>query len=331
MRKLLLVLLLMFILLFTLPLILLDSCEVKEKSGSDYEKFTTMKGSLSIKVYNSKLNEVVEMDLEDYILSVLAGEMPASFHMEALKAQSLAARTYTVMRIRAFGGKGCTQHAGADVCTDSVHCQAFVDIGTLSGEKVERLKQAVESTKGEVIVYQDNLIDAVFHSTSGGRTENSEDIWESVVPYLRGVESVYEQASPKLVTYTEMKISDFISRIKKLDSSVKINAKNIKKEIEIIDRSSGGRITVIKIGNKRFKGEKVRTALGLNSGNFEIEYAGDIMKFRVMGNGHGIGMSQYGADGLAKLGYLYTDIVKHYYKGVEIVNVYELLNGSVRD
>lgn len=302
------------ILLFCLPLFLLKAPkedklgEIKSEQG------------ITLKVYNTSINKVEVMDLEQYIMGVVAAEMPLKFNIEALKSQALAARTYTLLRIREFGGKGCLDHPEADICTNSAHCQAYKDPSNL-GKDMDKLKKAVRETRGQVITYENKLIDAVFHSTSGGKTENSEEIWTNRVPYLRSVSSEYEEASPKLITQKEISLDDFIASIKALDQSVKINKKNLLKEIKVIDRSDGGRITKIQIGDKIFKGENVKGALGLNSSNFSIRLGKNSVLFTVTGYGHGIGMSQYGADGMAANGATYEEIIKHYYQGVEIAQI----------
>lgn len=308
------------LIVFALPLLVLKGCEKEEKpEAKSTEDFTSVK----ISVFDVQKNQLREMNLEEYILGVLAAEMPSKFHIEALKAQALAARTYTLMKAKAFGGSGCDKHPGADVCTDFAHCQAFEDPATIE-YNYDKYKQAVLDTRGEVIVYNNSLIQAVFHSTSGGKTENSEEIWSSKVPYLRSVVSEYEEASPKLVTNTDVKVNDFIAAMKKLNSDIKLTSKNIKNQVKVLGRSEGGRITKIEVGGKVLSGSAVRNALGLNSSNFNINYHGDTMQFTVLGNGHGVGLSQYGADGMAQKGAKYNEIVKHYYQGVEIINIEEL-------
>ncbi|MGI6587153.1 MAG: stage II sporulation protein D [Lutisporaceae bacterium] len=308
----------LMILLFAIPLLL-----VKDKTEEQREDLKQY-NDIPIDVYMCDMDRVVTMDLEDYILGVVAGEMPASFHPEALKAQALAARTYTMLRMRLFGGRGCSKHQGAEICTDSTHCQAYRNPVTVKKD-LDKLKEAVYGTAGEVIIYDNKLIDAVFHSTSGGKTENSEDIWSNRVPYLRSVVSQYEEHSPKYVARQEVSIDSFIDCMKKLDSGVVINKKNIKNEIKVLERSEGGRITRIKVGNKVFKGMDVRNVLGLNSSNFNFDIGSSTIRFTVVGNGHGIGMSQYGADGMAKNGASYKDIVTHYYQGVDIVDINSLM------
>ena len=314
MKKLAAAIAVLMILLFVIPLVLLKKPEKEQKK--DFRPDS----DLSIEVYMCDIDKVVTMNLEDYILGVVAGEMPASFHIEALKAQALAARTYTMLRMRQFGGSGCSKHPGAEICTDSTHCQAYRN-PTAVKKDLDKLKEAVYGTAGEVIVYDNKLIDAVFHSTSGGKTENSEEIWSSKVPYLRSVMSQYEDHSPKYIAQQEVSIDNFIQCMNKLDSEVKINKKNIKNEIKVLERSEGGRITKIKVGDKTFNGMEVRNALGLNSSNFNYNVGTSTILFTVVGNGHGIGMSQYGADGMAKNGAGYRDIVIHYYQGADIAKM----------
>lgn len=320
MKRVLVLLLALIIVLFALPLLILKGCDKEEKDAKIPENFDSMQ----ISVFNVKQNKLQEMDLEEYVLGVLAAEMPSKFNMEALKAQALAARTYTLMKAKTFGGKGCEKHPEADVCTDFTHCQAFIDPKSIAFN-YDKYKEAVLTTKGEVIVYDNALIQAVFHSTSGGKTENSEDIWTNKVPYLRSVSSEFEDDSPKLKTDLDVKVNDFIVAMKKIDSKLQLSSKSIQSQIKVLDRSEGGRITRMSVGGKVLSGSAVRVALGLNSANFNISYKGDTMKFTVTGNGHGVGLSQYGADGMAQKGSKYDEIVKHYYQGVEIVNIEDMV------
>lgn len=299
--------------IFMIP-VLIISCGKTKKP----KVITTPKNL--VLVFDCVSNEVMELDLEDYVAGVVAAEMPGSFHIEALKAQALAARTYTLMRMKQYGGNGCANHLGADICTDSTHCQAYKDPKTL-GKNYEKVMEAVSTTKGEVIVYEHSLIDAVFHSTSGGKTENSEDVWANKMPYLRSVVSEYEDSSPKLVTMQKINVDEFIAGLKSMDSGLKISKNTLKNEMKIMERSEGGRITKIKIGNKIFTGKDIREKFGLNSSNFNFNFGKNEITFTVIGYGHGIGMSQYGADGMARNGSGYRDIIMHYYQGVEIVDM----------
>jgi len=303
---------LLIFLLFALPVAVI-SCF---KESSEEKKVPVSR--LYLDVYDCKNGKLITMEFEEYIKGVVAAEMPSSFHIEALKAQALAARTYTLLRMKRFGGKGCSNHPEADICTDSTHCQAYVDPDTL-GKNYKKINEAVTSTEGEVIVYEDKLIDAVFHSTSGGVTENSEDVWVNKVPYLRSVLSQYEDHSPKLVSTKQISIDEFVSGMKSLDNTIKLDKKNIETQIQILERSAGGKILKIKVGDRYFTGRDIREQFGLNSSNFTIDVGKNDITFVVVGYGHGIGMSQYGADGMAKHGATYQEIIKHYYTGVEIV------------
>jgi stage II sporulation protein D len=298
---------------FMMPILIISCFRTKKPKVIESE------GSW-VRVYDCSSNKIGTLDLENYIAGVVAAEMPASFHIEALKAQALAARTYTLMRMEKYGGKGCVNHPEADICTDSAHCQAYRNPKSL-GKDSEKIMEAVFSTKGEVIVYEYHLIDAVFHSTSGGKTENSEDVWTNKVPYLRSVISEFEDSSPKLVSLQKINIDDFITGLKSMDEGLKVNKKNLKNEMNIIERSEGGRISKIKIGNKTFTGRAIREMFGLNSSNFNFNIGKNEITFTVTGYGHGIGMSQYGADGMARNGFDYKDIIRHYYQGVEIANI----------
>lgn len=314
MKKIGLTILLLMLISFILPILLLKSGNENNISEIPSEK------QIKIRVYMADTGKIQTMDLETYILGVVAGEMPTDFHIEALKAQALAARTYTLLRLSQYGGKGCDKHPGADICTEAAHCQAYRDPKTIKKD-LNKLKQAVNETAGEVIEYQDNLIDAVFHSTSGGKTENSEDVWSNKVPYLRSVISEYENNSPKLVSSKEVSLDAFIADLKALAPGIQVSKKNLKNQVKILERSEGGRIMTLKIGNKTLKGTDIRDKFGLNSTNFKMDFSASKVLFTVIGYGHGIGMSQYGADGMAQNGSTYQEIIKHYYQGVEIINI----------
>lgn len=298
---------------FILP-VLINSCQKPKLPEIEISEGYT------VRVFDCTDNKVLELGLEEYVMGVVAAEMPADFHIEALKAQALAARTYTMLRMKCFGGKGCTNHEEADICTDSTHCQAYKDPKKL-GKGYKKVAEAVMNTKGEIIIYEKQLIDAVFHSTSGGKTENSEDVWCDRVPYLRSVISEYEENSPKLASTENISIDDFISGVKSLNKDVVINKKNLANEMDIVSRSEGGKILEIKIGNKNFTGREIREKFGFNSSNFTFTIKGKEISFIVIGYGHGIGMSQYGANGMACNGYDYRSIIRHYYQGVEIASI----------
>lgn len=255
---------------------------------------------------------VREVDVEEYLYGVLAGEMPASFHKEALKAQAVAARTYIVNKKQ--NGETDDVHPDADICTDSTHCKAWLsdeEIQSRMGADWEKtysskMHSAISETAGEIMVYDNEPIVAVFHSTGSGRTENSEDVWGGSLPYLRSVESPGDTTSPKFESEVTVSRAEF-------EKTLGVTA-----DIGEVTHSQGGAVKSIVIGGKKWSGGEIRSLFSLNSSNFEIVQNGEEIKFRVKGCGHGVGMSQYGANALAEKGATYEEILKTYYTGVEI-------------
>lgn len=318
---------LMFVMIIV-PSLLVKSCSIQEdmKPGEKVSEEVIH----TIKVYIQQEDNVVEMNFNEYLKGVVAAEMPASFHIEALKAQAIAARTYVYhrMSIRQKTNAEIPGHKGADICTDSSHCKAWISKknamekwGILSAKEYwNKISQAVDDTANIIITYENEPIDAVFHSTSSGKTENSEDVWANNVPYLRSTWSEGEQYSPKYETKVEISKEEFINKIQNAGSGISTGA-DLEKAIGEVKRTEGGSVDTIVIGNKSFEGTEVRKIFGLNSANFTIELKEDSVIFKVTGNGHGVGMSQYGANYLAQQGKTYEAILKKYYRGVRLVRV----------
>ncbi|MDI3517881.1 MAG: stage sporulation protein [Caldanaerobacter sp.] len=288
-----------------------------------------------IRVFITNQNKIEEMQLEDYVKGVVAAEMPAEFEIEALKAQAVAARTYALAKEVALGGKGCDLHEGADVCTDPEHCQAWQSVEELKekwGENFEKyyskISQAVDSTRGLVMVYQDALILPVYHAISGGRTENSEDVWQKKIPYLRSVVSPGEEVASKYKTTVVVSQAEFVKKLKERQPSLKLTSNNILSEIKNIERTQAGHVKTLKIGDVTFEGKEIKELFGLNSTNFTFSEQKDDIVITVIGYGHGVGMSQYGANALAKEGKKFDEILKYYYQGIEIVKIEDLLKGK---
>ena len=297
-----------------------------------------------IKVYNTELKEIVEMELEEYLVGVVAAEMPANYHQEALKAQAVAARTYAARHLSLFGGNGSQQYPGADICTDYRFSQAWISKDSMK-EKwgfipffyfYNRINEAVEETKGKVIVYNNKLIDAVYHSNAGGMTEDPYYVWGNRVPYLKSVKSPYDSKKKKNYIYNfnfkltdvDMKLGtsleEIVAGVQKNSESriISFNKNNI---IKTLQKSNSGRIVKIRFGDKIIGGQELRRKLSLPSNLAEFEIRGSKLFCTVKGNGHGVGMSQTGADGFAKNNYNYKEILKHYYQEVEIKNIKELI------
>ena len=303
-----------------------DTNEIKENNVEeiqmtdyDYKQYDT------IKLLHADTGEIEELPLDTYLLGVVSAEMPANFEQEALSAQALVARTYTIYSIVHSGGK----HGEADICDDSTCCQAWIskEDRMARWDEAERelnwrkIENAVNTTAGKIITYNGEVIDAFFHSNSGGATEAPVNVWGGTnYPYLQSVETAgedaYSQYSSEMVLTKEelknkilAKHSDFIIDYSQSDC------------IQILEYTESGRVKTIKIGNLNLSGVEVRTLLGLRSANFEVSIEGENIKFAVKGYGHGVGMSQTGADSMAKQGSNYEEIVKHFYTGVEITEM----------
>lgn len=269
----------------------------------------------SVAVMRSNLEKVDNVPLETYVAGVVASEMPVEFEMEALKAQALAARTY-IVNYKLHGD--ITEEA--DV-TDTVQHQVYKDEAELQKqfgddyqEKMNKIKEAVNATKGEVLTYKKELITPAFFSTSNGFTENSEDYWKDELPYLRSVESHWDENTPKFLdqqTYSIDQVEQALATKLPSDKALSIE----------ITRTDGKRVEELTINGDAFSGREVREKLELRSSDFTIEQKDDHLIFTTKGYGHGIGMSQYGANGMAEEGKTYKDIVNHYYKDVEISTV----------
>lgn len=280
-----------------------------------------------IKVYNTKTNDVMVIDFEEYLKGVVASEMPAEFNIEALKAQVVTARTYTLYRIKKYPD-GQPEHTDASICTET-HCQVWTSKDDLIASHDDgwydaywdKIEEAVNSTKGQILTYEGKIIEPLFHSTSGGRTENSEDVFSTSVPYLRSVESPYESEAPRLHDSVKVTVSDFIGKIESVYGDLNLTRDNLDEKIELGEVSEGGKIKTLIIDSTEISGREMRSIFGLNSTNFSFIQTGNEIEIVTTGYGHGVGMSQWGADGMADEGYNYKEILMHYYTGVEIVSM----------
>lgn len=267
--------------------------------------------NIFIRVKRQKTNIIETIPLEEYIVGVLAGEMPISFELEAFKAQAVASRSYALLRIEYNKDKEY------DV-VDSVMNQVYLDDeylrkawGNSYVKNINKLRQAVNETIDEYLVYDNKIVDAMFFSTSNGYTEDSGNVFNFNLGYLKSVESPWDKdVSAAFLTKKYMSLSDFYKKI-----GVEFN-KNL--NIEITKRSTTGRILTIYINGVKFKGTDLYNKLGLRSTDFDIELLGDEILITTKGYGHGVGMSQYGALGMAQEGFTYEEILKHYYSGVSL-------------
>ncbi|HJJ14375.1 MAG TPA: stage II sporulation protein D [Clostridiaceae bacterium] len=295
-----------------------NSSNINE-SSYDYKKYNT------VKVLHTKTGSVENLNLDEYLYGVVSAEMPASFEKEALKAQSIVARTYTIYKIIHNAGK----HQEADICDDSGCCQAWISKEDRLNKWDEKERKsnwnkivsAVKETKGKIITYNGEPINAFFHSNSGGSTEAPINVWGgSGYPYLQTVQTSGEEAYTQYKSEVNMQKQELIDKIKSKYQDFSINFEE-ENAIQILEYTKGNRVKTIKIGNKNLSGVEVRSIFGLKSANFEVEIDGDNIIFSVIGYGHGVGMSQTGADSLAKQGKNCEEIITHFYIGVEIIDL----------
>ncbi|MGI6485579.1 MAG: stage II sporulation protein D [Thermoanaerobacterales bacterium] len=318
-----------FLLVIVIPGIIVKSCSpLTEKTKPEQEREIEEDKTISLFVNSSK--KIAKLPLEEYVKGVVAAEMPASFNKESLKAQSVAARTYVYKRWRKGGGSGCNLHPQADVCDDPTHCQAWNTKGEMLKKwgifsyyhYFSKISQAVNSTAGVIILYQDNPIDPLYFSTSNGSTENSEDVWENNIPYLRSVASPGEETSPKYFSVEEIDVREVVNKIRQKWPDIVIDPKNPERDWRVLEVSEGGRVKEMQVGGRVIKGTEFRLLFDLNSTDFKWERLGNLIRFSCKGYGHGVGMSQYGANAMANNGFTYVDILKHYYTGVQVKKVF---------
>lgn len=288
------------------------------------DKDIIIKGTENVKVYNTDSLKIEDLPLEEYVKGVVAAEVPAEFAEEALKAQAIAARTFYISKRE----EHCTKAHGADIC-NTTHCQVYISKeegmkrwGSSKAEEYwNKISKAVEDTKGQVIVYNGEIIKyPQFFSVSAGRTENSMDVFSNDVPYLKSIDSPGEEVAKKFETVIEVNKKEFIKKINNGCPSANLNDNNLK-NINILSRTEGGGVKELCIGNTKITGVEFRKILGINSTNFIIEIGGTTVKISCKGYGHRVGMSQWGANVMAKNGKSYNEILKHYYTGIDIKNI----------
>ncbi len=298
---------------------------IKEKKEESTKVKDTSKDNVSIKVYYTKEKKILTLPIEEYIKLVVSSEMPASFSDEALKAQSVAARSFLIPKVKSLGGTPCPKANGADVCSD-VHCQAFVPKeqrmklwGAEADAKWKKVSSAVDETKSKVLTYNNEIAKYIkYFSTSGGKTEDSVEVFGTAQPYLKSVATIEEKESPNYKTTETFKREEVVSKVKAKYKDAKVDAKNIDKQMKITEKTAGGRVKSINIGGKVLTGTEVRSLFSLKSADFTLGFDKASVVFYVKGYGHGVGMSQWGAHEMGKQGKNYTEILKHYYTGISI-------------
>ena len=263
-----------------------------------------------------------EMDMGTYLLGVLRAEMPASFEEEALKAQAIAARTYTLYRIR---GGGSANHPDADACDDHTCCKAYLSAeqaaanwGSMAVYYEEKLARAVRETDGEVLLYDGVPILAVFFSSADGSTQGAGDVWLNDLPYLRKVESPEDEALvPNYYSTASFTAEEFKSLVLRAYPNADLSG-DASTWVRDIVRNDSDYVASVTVGGVKMRGNDLRTLLSLRSPSFTVECKNNAFTFHVTGYGHGVGMSQYGANALAKEGYSAEEIVQHYFSDTTV-------------
>ena len=260
---------------------------------------------------NNDKSDAYYIDLEEYVLGVVAGEMPASFSMEALKAQAIAARSYALNKMKSIKGY---------ILSTSINDQVYLTMENMKSRWGEdfayyynRVKQAVEETKGQVLTYNNEVISAYYFAISNGFTEDAKTVFRENKDYLVSVESSWDK---NYESYSSNRTISKESFCLKLDIDCSNGIKITK-----LNRSNTGYVREITINNKKFTGISVFNKLALKSTDFTIDINGEEVKLTTRGFGHGVGMSQYGAQGMARAGYKAEEILKHYYKNTNITNI----------
>lgn len=264
---------------------------------------------------------VTEMDLGTYLLGVVRAEMPASFELEALKAQTVAARTYTLYKLSGGGNHGDT----ADICTDHTCCQAYCsekqareNWGEHAADYENKIREAVSATDGQAVLYGGAPILAVFHSSSAGMTRTAGEVWVQDLPYLQAVSSP-EQGDqiPNYYSRAEFSAEEFRAKIQASYPEADLSG-NMAQWLSGAETDTAGSVTELRVGGVSMRGSTLRSLLGLRSACFDWEVRGETLVFYVTGYGHGVGLSQYGANQMALDGADYREILTHYYTGVTV-------------
>lgn len=330
MRKILLYILGFVLICFTIPIIFTNRKKVepaenpvetnniqKDTEGYAYTNYGT------VRLLHTATGEIENLPMDEYLYGVVAAEMPANFEIEALKAQAIVARTYTVYKMY----KG-SKHENADICDDGACCQAWISKENRLEKWNEsdresnwnKILTAVNDTKGKIVTYNGEPINAFFHSNSGGTTETASNVWGGTdYPYLQSVETSGEEGYTQYASTVTLTKEEVLQKVQGEHPEAVIDF-NEENAIQILEYTESGRVKTIKFGNVNLSGVEVRTLFGLKSAKFSVEM-GESITFNVVGYGHGVGLSQTGADAMAKTGATAEQIINHYYTDVKIENI----------
>lgn len=283
-----------------------------------------------VTAYDPQGGALVTLDSEAYLLGVVAAEMPASYHLEALKSQAVAARTRLIAQTPAWGGGGCPSHPGADICLDSACCQGYLspedrrarwgaDFAAYEG----RVSQAVAEAGRLILTYEGQPITVMYHAVSGGRTEDAAQVFSQSLPYLIPVDSPGEEGSAKYETQTVFSCQEAAALLNAAFPQARAEAALLSAQLAIREVSAAGRALTVQVGEQLVTGREFREALGLNSTWLTLQCDENTLTLRQRGYGHGVGMSQAGANAMAARGSAMADILSHYYPGTTLTPLAE--------
>lgn len=318
MKKIFIYIVIIIIVSFSISILFTKNFEKKEEEVVSQEPVERVENNF-VDLLHKADGTVEHLGLEEYLYGVVAAEMPASYELEALKAQAVVARTYTKYKQEE------KKHDNADICDDSTCCQAWISKENRFSRWEEpdresnwnKIVQAVNDTAGKYIAYEGKPINALFHSNSAGKTELPINVWGGNYPYLQIVETSGENEYSTYASEVVISKDELIQKMLEKNSKFKINFKD-DDAMRILEYNESGRVKTLKVGNTELSGVEARAIFGLKSAKFEFMIDEDEIKFQILGYGHGVGLSQSGSDSLAKQGKNFEEIITHYYKNVEI-------------
>ncbi|MGN1019791.1 MAG: stage II sporulation protein D [Aristaeellaceae bacterium] len=285
----------------------------------------TRQVDLTLNVWDAKAQAVRRISLEEYVLGVVAAEMPAAYATEALKCQAVAARTRAIRSCRSLGGNGCATHPACDICTDSACCQGYLtraeQQAKWGGEYtacLSRIRSAVRATAGQILTYDGLPIQVLYHASSGGMTEDAQAVFSEALPYLVHVESPGEEHASCYRADRTYPLEEAAALLEEAFPGCGVTAEGLPGQLRLQSSTASGRIATILVGTQTVTGQAFRQALKLCSTWITWDAEGDSITFHTLGYGHGVGMSQAGAQAMAASGSRYTDILAHYYPGTQL-------------
>jgi len=295
----------------------------KENENADEDNLVT------VDVYLDEEQKVRAIPLEEYVAGVVAAEMPMQYQSQALCAQAVAARSYALFKSKWYSGEGCLSHPGADVCSSPGCCQGY---RPPDGEMYKNAVKAAKETENLIVTFRNHPIRALYHACSGGHTENAENVYTEALAYLRGVPSPGEEEYSRYENSVKMHITELEEAFLDDQYVEFLPDYPLSRQMEILSASDTGRVKEVRIGLYKLSGNEFRRKLNLDSLNFQMEFDDEynFVTFTTKGYGHGVGMSQAGAEAMAQDGKTYDDILMHYYSGVSVQNMDEIIGGEMK-